>query len=189
VLKAVAGVPALGPQDTEKSSSFLCSRRNRETIYWSIKSLILGINTKISALSYHCVPYTRCTWASLRLIPTRIKSLEELNMPPVLKQFAEYRQGLVLLTGPTGEGKSTTLAAIIDQINTNVQNILTIEDPVEFIHAPKKVLFLSGKLIKIRTEGILHSALLCVRIPMLCSLEKCVILRSIAAITIAKQVT
>ncbi len=80
-----------------------------------------------------------CIAASLRLIPSRIKSLEDLQLPPILSDFAQYRQGLVLLTGPTGEGKSTTLAAIIDLINASrADHILTIEDPIEFVYQPKK---------------------------------------------------
>ncbi len=80
-----------------------------------------------------------CIAASLRLIPSRIKTLEELMLPPILSDFAQYRQGLVLLTGPTGEGKSTTLAAIIDMINASrADHILTIEDPIEFVYQPKK---------------------------------------------------
>ncbi len=80
-----------------------------------------------------------CIAASLRLIPSKIKSLEDLQLPPILSDFAQYRQGLVLLTGPTGEGKSTTLAAIIDLINASrADHILTIEDPIEFVYQPKK---------------------------------------------------
>lgn len=76
--------------------------------------------------------------ASLRLIPSRISSLEELQMPPILHDFAKFKQGLVLVTGPTGEGKSTTLAAIVDEINaTRGEHILTIEDPIEFVFKPK----------------------------------------------------
>ena len=79
--------------------------------------------------------------AVMRTIPTRIKSLEELNAPPVFRSMAENARGLVLVTGPTGSGKSTTLAAMIDYINTNEYgHIITIEDPIEFVHEPKKCL-------------------------------------------------
>ncbi len=71
---------------------------------------------------------------AFRLIPTQIKSLEELNLPPMLKQFTDNRQGLVLVVGPTGHGKSTALASMINEINlTRSEHILTIEDPVEFL--------------------------------------------------------
>lgn len=77
--------------------------------------------------------------AALRLIPNEIKSITELGMPPVVMKFAEYPRGLVLVTGPTGSGKSTTLASIIDKINTErAHHIITIEDPIEFTHRSKK---------------------------------------------------
>ena len=76
--------------------------------------------------------------AVFRLIPTRIASLEELGIPPIVKQFGDLRGGLVLVTGPTGSGKSTTLAALIDYINsTYARHIVTIEEPIEFVHTNK----------------------------------------------------
>lgn len=77
--------------------------------------------------------------AALRLIPNEIKTIAELGMPNIVNNFALYPRGLVLVTGPTGSGKSTTLAAIIDQINTDKSHhIITIEDPIEFTHKSKK---------------------------------------------------
>src|SRR5437764_3303264 len=77
--------------------------------------------------------------AAFRLIPQDIKSLEELGLPGTLHAFAEKPRGIVLVTGPTGSGKSTTLAAIVDEINrTRADHILTIEDPIEFVHKHKK---------------------------------------------------
>ncbi|MFN2628581.1 MAG: type IV pilus twitching motility protein PilT [Gaiellaceae bacterium] len=77
--------------------------------------------------------------AAFRVIPTEIKSAEELGLPPVLHDLAQQPRGLVLVTGPTGSGKSTTLAAIIDEINrTRAEHILTVEDPIEFVHKHKK---------------------------------------------------
>ncbi|MGH7936460.1 MAG: type IV pilus twitching motility protein PilT [Chthoniobacterales bacterium] len=76
--------------------------------------------------------------AVFRLIPTRTSTLEELGIPPVVRQFGDLRGGLVLVTGPTGSGKSTTLAALIDYINsTYARHIVTIEEPIEFVHANK----------------------------------------------------
>ncbi len=73
--------------------------------------------------------------AVFRIIPFEIATIEELNLPPVLRKLAALRGGLVLVTGPTGSGKSTTLAAIIDLINkTQRRHIVTIEDPIEFLH-------------------------------------------------------
>jgi twitching motility protein PilT len=76
-----------------------------------------------------------------RVIPTKIPTMEQLDLPPVVRRLAELEKGLVLVTGPTGSGKSTTLAAMINHINeTSACHILTIEDPVEFFHASKKSL-------------------------------------------------
>ncbi|HEV2805376.1 MAG TPA: type IV pilus twitching motility protein PilT [Chthoniobacterales bacterium] len=77
--------------------------------------------------------------AVFRLIPTKIATLEQLGMPPIVKQFGHLRGGLVLVTGPTGSGKSTTLAALIDYVNENFsRHIVTIEEPIEFVHANKR---------------------------------------------------
>ena len=76
--------------------------------------------------------------AVFRLIPTEIASLEDLNIPPVIKEFGHMRSGLVLVTGPTGSGKSTTLAALLDYINRNFsRHIITVEEPIEFVHTSK----------------------------------------------------
>lgn len=77
--------------------------------------------------------------AALRLIPNEILTAEQLGLPQVVNNFAEYPRGLVLVTGPTGSGKSTTLAALVDKINTErSEHIITIEDPIEFTHKSKK---------------------------------------------------
>jgi twitching motility protein PilT len=77
--------------------------------------------------------------AVFRLIPTEIASLEDLNIPAVIKEFGHMRSGLVLVTGPTGSGKSTTLAALLDYINRNFsRHIITVEEPIEFVHSSKR---------------------------------------------------
>jgi twitching motility protein PilT len=77
--------------------------------------------------------------AAFRMIPDELKTLEELGIPATLHQLAEKPRGIVLVTGPTGSGKSTTLAALIDEINRNrAEHILTIEDPIEFLHKHKR---------------------------------------------------
>ncbi len=76
---------------------------------------------------------------AFRMIPYEIKSFEELGLPPVMKELTKRPNGLILVTGPTGSGKSTTLATMIDEINkTRNQHIITIEDPIEFLHSHKK---------------------------------------------------
>ena len=77
--------------------------------------------------------------AAFRLIPNQIKTIDELGLPGVVGSFSEFPRGLVLVTGPTGSGKSTTLAALIDKINsTKSCHIITIEDPIEFTHKSKR---------------------------------------------------
>lgn len=84
----------------------------------------------------------------MRLIPNNILTIEQLNLPPVLRDVCHYHKGLILVTGPTGSGKSTTMAAMVDYINKNMQkHIITIEDPIEFVHISRK------SLIKHREVG------------------------------------
>lgn len=79
--------------------------------------------------------------AVFRTIPTEIPTMEQLDLPPVMRRFAELEKGIILVTGPTGSGKSTTLASMINHINIHhAKHILTIEDPVEFFHTSKKSL-------------------------------------------------
>jgi len=85
----------------------------------------------------------------MRLIPLKILTMEQLNLPPVFKDICHYHKGLVLVTGPTGSGKSTTMAAMVDYINKEMpKHIITIEDPIEFVHTSQKA------LLKHREVGI-----------------------------------
>ncbi len=85
--------------------------------------------------------HNRGAGAVFRTIPSKILSLEQLNCPPIFKEIAQTPRGICLVTGPTGSGKSTTLAAMIDFINDNdFGHILTVEDPIEFVHQSKKCL-------------------------------------------------
>lgn len=81
------------------------------------------------------------TCASLRLIPKELRSFSDLGLPPILEKFTEHNQGFVVITGPTGSGKSTTLAAMIDKINSEKRkHIITIEDPIEYVFEHKQSL-------------------------------------------------
>lgn len=91
---------------------------------------------RVNAYNQH-----RGAGAVFRTIPTKVLSLEELNCPRIFKDIAEYPRGIVLVTGPTGSGKSTTLAAMVNHVNENdYGHILTVEDPIEFVHESKKCL-------------------------------------------------
>ena len=105
--------------------------------------------------------------AALRLIPAQIKTIEELKLPPVLHDFAKLKQGFVLVVGPAGHGKSTTLAAVVDEINhQRTDHIITIEDPIEYLSFRTEPLFLNGRLVltsRILTRDCVR---FCVRIRM-----------------------
>lgn len=101
-------------------------------------ALSFGDNMRFRVNVFHTVTGPA---AVLRSIPTKVMTLEEMGAPELFKKIAELPKGLVLVTGPTGSGKSTTLAAMVDHINTHfTKHILTIEDPVEFVHTSKKSL-------------------------------------------------
>lgn len=96
--------------------------------------------------------HQRGTWASvMRVVPLRIKSLDELGLPPILAEVSKHRVGLCLVTGPTGSGKTTTLAAMLDLVNKEREcHIVTIEDPIEFVHPDQKA-YVSQREIGIDT--------------------------------------
>jgi twitching motility protein PilT len=95
----------------------------------------------VARFRVNCYYQREALSAAFRLIPAEIKSLEELGLPSSLHVLAEKPRGLVLVTGPTGSGKSTTLASVLDEINrTRPDHILTIEDPIEFLHKNKRCL-------------------------------------------------
>jgi twitching motility protein PilT len=85
--------------------------------------------------------------AALRLIPNKIRTIEDLGLPPVVNKFTEFPRGLVLVTGPTGSGKSTTLAAMVDKINNDrAAHIITVEDPIEYTHRSKRSLIVQREV-------------------------------------------
>lgn len=96
--------------------------------------------------------------AALRLIPAKIKTIEELNLPPILHDFTKLNQGFVLVVGPAGHGKSTTLASMVDEINhTRLDHIITVEDPIEYLFEQDRAL-ISQREVKIDTPTF-HKAL------------------------------
>lgn len=138
-LTPIEGEPALTPDSAQELIYGILTDRQRE---------LLNANKEVD-YSYQFsqagryrvnVYYQRGTLgAALRLITTKIPTLDELRLPGTIRQFADLKQGFVLITGPTGHGKSSTLAALIEIINSErAENIITIEDPVEYLFQPKQ---------------------------------------------------
>lgn len=131
----IPGEVALTPQDMDTLLMPLLSEAQKETLMktWELD---LGHNFSKDARFRINIYRQRGTWAAaFRVIPTTVKSLDEIHMPNSVRKLTDLKQGLVLVTGPTGQGKSTTLAAMINEINmTRKAHIITVEDPIEFIY-------------------------------------------------------
>lgn len=129
----------LTPQDTIAIASYLMSDRNKADFKKDGHSDFSYSLENVARFRVNVFSQQGNIGIVMRVINSKIKRLEELGMPEILYNFANYSQGLFLVTGPVGSGKSTTLAAIIDYINHNkTHNIITIEDPIEYIYTPDK---------------------------------------------------
>jgi twitching motility protein PilT len=138
-LTPMEGYPTLTPTDTREIVYSILSdgQRQRFETNWQI-DFAYQIPGK-GRFRVNAYFQRAAVGAALRLIPFEVVPLETLGLPPVVADFATKPRGLVLVTGPTGSGKSTTLASIIDVINSNrEEHIMTIEDPIEFLHRHKK---------------------------------------------------
>ncbi len=131
-------LPPLSAADTKQLVYSVCTdqqkKRFEETLELDFSFGIRGIGR------FRCNVFNQrgAVGAVYRLIPENVRGFHELNLPPVIAKLSERPRGLVLVTGPTGSGKSTTLAAMLDKINTErAEHILTIEDPIEYIHQHK----------------------------------------------------
>src|SRR5688500_8161641 len=131
-------LPVLGPAETKGLAYSVLTDAQKKRFE---ESLELDFSFGIRGLArFRCNVFNQrgAVAAVYRVIPENIRSFAELGLPPVLATLSERPRGLVLVTGPTGSGKSTTLAAMIDKINTERrEHILTIEDPIEYIHQHK----------------------------------------------------
>jgi twitching motility protein PilT len=131
----------LTPQDTQRLAYSVLNEAQKQKFEEENElDLSFGIQ---NLARFRCNVYRQrgAVAAAIRVIPFKIRSFDELNLPPIVQQFAERPKGLILVTGPTGSGKSTTLAAMIDKINSDrSEHIMTIEDPIEFVHQHKKCL-------------------------------------------------
>jgi twitching motility protein PilT len=140
VLRAIEGVAPLTPEDTEQAVHTML--QNPAKLDELASEHEVDFSYSIAGIARFRVNAFRQRGAlSLvcRAIPHTIRTVAELELPPVISELAEEARGIILLTGTTGSGKSTTLAAIIDHINTTMsKHIVTIEDPIEFLHVDKK---------------------------------------------------
>ncbi|MCL5970501.1 MAG: PilT/PilU family type 4a pilus ATPase [Patescibacteria group bacterium] len=160
-LKVVAETEVLTTEAIEQMVFSVLSPEQKD-IFLANRELDFSLPTRASYFRVN-VYYQRGSIAlSARLIPSKIRTIEELNLPKLCHNFAKLRQGFILVTGPTGHGKSTTLAAIINEINQSRQaHIITIEDPIEYIY-PKAMGIVSQREMRQDThswEMALRSAL------------------------------
>jgi twitching motility protein PilT len=131
----------LMPQDTQRLAYSVLNEGQKQKFEEENE---LDLSFGIQGLArFRCNVYRQrgAVAAAIRVIPFKIRGFGELNLPAIVEQLADRPKGLVLVTGPTGSGKSTTLAAMIDKINSErSEHIMTIEDPIEFVHQHKKCL-------------------------------------------------
>ena len=131
--------PDLRPEASRKLVYEILSAHQQKKLE---KDLQLDFSYEISGLARfrgNVITQRKGLDVTFRVIPAKIPTFEKLGLPPVVRKFCDYHQGMVLVTGATGQGKSTTLAAMIDYINgSRAHHILTIEDPIEFVHPIKK---------------------------------------------------
>src|SRR6476661_2111957 len=146
-------LPPLGPADTKSLAYSVLTDQQKKRFE---EALELDFSFGIRGIArFRCNVFNQrgAVAAVYRVIPEQIKGFDELGLPPVLATLAERPRGLVLVTGPTGSGKSTTLAAMIDKINTERhEHILTIEDPIEFVH-PHKGCLVNQREVHQDTQG------------------------------------
>ena len=132
------GETSLDESDTQKMVDQVCSLQQRERLVEE-REVDFAIETDTSRFRANVFMERRGYGGVFRVIPTKIKTVEDLGLPQAIIDLCRREKGLVVVTGPTGSGKSTTLAAMIDLINSERNgHILTIEDPIEFVHHPKR---------------------------------------------------
>ncbi|MEK7118896.1 MAG: type IV pilus twitching motility protein PilT [Patescibacteria group bacterium] len=135
-LGPIAGAAALTATDVEQLVFATFTPQQKE-LFLTNREIDYSVATQVGRFRANVYYQKGTVAADFRLIPSKIRSIDELGLPAICKQFVNLRQGLVLVTGPTGHGKSTTLAAMIQTINqTKATHIITIEDPIEYVYPP-----------------------------------------------------
>ena len=140
-LKPLDDIPPLGPAETKQLAYSILTDAQKHRFEENLElDFSFGIKN-IARFRGNLFNQRGATAGVFRVIPFEIKTFDQLKLPPVLHKLCERPRGLILVTGPTGSGKSTTLATMLDSINeTRHEHMLTVEDPIEFIHPHKKCL-------------------------------------------------
>ena len=139
VVERLEGAPVLTEDDTKQIAYSLMTEK-QQSQFEEYHERDIGLTIEdVCRLRINIYQERGHIGLVMRIIPIKIKTVEDLGLPNILRQIADERQGFILVTGPTGCGKSTTLAAMIDHINeTRQANIVTIEDPIEYVHRDKR---------------------------------------------------
>lgn len=126
--------------DMSKRLAYSIMNEKQRTLFENRLEVDFSIGLKgLARFRVNVFTHARGLGVVMRQIPTKILTLEDLRLPPIFRRIASYKKGLVLICGPTGSGKSTTMAGIVDHINKNrSEHVLTVEDPIEFVHEPVK---------------------------------------------------
>ncbi|MGH9446020.1 MAG: type IV pilus twitching motility protein PilT, partial [Terriglobia bacterium] len=140
-LKPLEDVPALGPAETKQLAYSVLTDVQKHRFEENLElDFSFGIKD-LARFRGNLFNQRGSTAAVFRMIPYEIKSFEELGLPAILRRLCQKPRGLILVTGPTGSGKSTTLATLLDLINeSRYEHMITIEDPIEFVHHHKRCL-------------------------------------------------
>src|SRR3989344_2312911 len=132
-LRYIDGTTPLTPQLSSELALATMTQEQRD-LFQTNREIDYSVQSAVGRLRANVFYQKNTVAAAFRLISTKIRSIDELGLPTICHEFVKLRQGLVLVTGPTGHGKSTTLAAMINNINTSrAMHIITVEDPVEYI--------------------------------------------------------
>ncbi len=152
-LHTIADAPRLKPEDTLDMAFAIMSNRQKQRFKEASEVDIAYGVSRLGRFRANIFQQRGSVSIVLRVIPDNPKSSSELGLPPVIDRIADERRGLILVTGATGSGKSTTLAAMLDRINaTRSGHIVTIEDPIEFLH-PDKRAFISQREVDVDTRS------------------------------------
>ena len=152
VLQPIADVPRITPEEILSMAFSMMTNRQKQKFKETAElDMAYGV-AGLGRFRVNVFQQRGNVGMVLRVIPTKIRTIEELNLPPVIDKICEEQRGLVLVTGTTGSGKSTTLAAMIDRINSiRPEHIITIEDPIEYLHRDKKG-FINQREVEVDTS-------------------------------------